>query len=77
MDELGKLLFDENLGSDDDGIFVLDEIDIGFSLESFIGDWIISEKRYWMVSFCEFLCCVWFLFCVFDFVFRYRVLIIM
>lgn len=60
MDELGKLLFDENLVSDDDGIFVLDEFDIGFSLESFIGDWIISEKRVWIVSLYGFLCLVLF-----------------
>lgn len=70
MGWLGKFLFDENLGSDDDGIFVLDEFDIGFSLESFIGDWIISEKRVWIVSLYGFLCLVLFLFCVFDFVFR-------
>lgn len=60
MGWLGKFLFDENLGSDDDGIFVLDEFDIGFSLESFIGDWIISEKRVWMVSLYGFLCLVLF-----------------
>lgn len=41
----GKPPPDENPGSDDDGIPVPDELDIGSSSESLIGDWTTSEKR--------------------------------